>query len=618
MKKKIRKLSQFIINRICAGEVVERPAFALKEIMENSVDAGASNIVVDLIAGGTKLLKVTDNGIGIDLDDLPLAVEKNATSKIEQEQDLYSIASFGFRGEGLAAIANVSNLTICSKTEQENCAYSIQVDYGVVQEPVPAAFSATHGTIVSVENIFHNIPVRKKFLKSETTEYQYCRNIFEYIAVANLQSGFAVSHNKKNIYTLLAHETRLERISKIFGADFSSCRYILELQNPCCNLEGYFFHPSELPNTNKELNLIYVNGRYVKNHIIQKAIKNASHDIIHHGQALSFVIFVNIDPKEVDVNIHPNKQEIKFADSGAVYSVIYNAVKKLLIAQIQEANQVLEDVAVNKMSDFVLPQKIARTSNQISTGKIDFNTSPNRGGSYKNFSSYEARPSLLDSVNNTAHHAEYQTNRTDNKIEVAESEPQHKLGFAIGQFNNIYILSQSPELGLLVIDMHAAHERVLFEQLKVQFKEAVISAQSLLFPVVYEINELECELLLEHRDFLENCGIKFSLSGQNLSLHAIPMLLGNINPVHMMNKVLQDLTELGHSALLEQHHNQLLATIACHRAVRANHVLNIPEMNALLRQMEQTTNGFYCNHGRPTWHVLANMADMDKMFMRGE
>ncbi len=603
MSKRIHKLSQFIINRICAGEVVERPAFALKEILENSVDADADNIEVDLVSGGTKQIKITDNGCGIEKDDLALAVEKNATSKIKSEQDLYSILSFGFRGEGLAAIANVSELNIISKSANESCAYSINVDYGTVQDVVPASFNGSHGTIINVQNIFHNIPVRKKFLKTESTEYQYCRNIFEYIAIANLGRSFNLYHNKKEIYVLPQTQNRLERIASIYGKDFATCKYVLSLENPCCNLEGYFYHPSDLINSNKEISLIYVNGRYVKNHIIQKAIKNAAHDIIHHGQTLSFVIFVNIAPQEVDVNIHPNKQEIKFADTNAVYGVIYNAVKKLLMAQIHEVNKEkthkeLEEVPIQMNDiniDFNVRPNVVRNNHAISNHSI--NTS-NNSNSY----------SLLSHQNQEIHQ----------EIIVDKEIPRLELGLAIGQFNNIYILSQSAELGLIVVDMHAAHERILFEQLKIQFAQAKIAAQALLFPVVYEISDVETEALSYHEEFLSSCGIKFTVTNGNLSLNTIPMLLGNINPINMMNKIIKDLVEFGHSAKLEQYQNQLLGTIACYRAVRANHVLTIPEMNALLRQMEQTPNGFYCNHGRPTWYVLSTMKDLDKMFMRGE
>jgi DNA mismatch repair protein MutL len=599
MAKRIYKLSQFIINRICAGEVVERPAFACKEILENSIDAQAKNIEVDLVAGGTKQIKITDDGFGIDKNDLALAVEKNATSKIKSEQDLYNISSFGFRGEGLAAIANVSELNIISKTSHDSCASSICVDYGETQDVVPASFNGEHGTIINVQNIFHNIPVRKKFLKTETTEYQYCRNIFEYIAIANLGKSFSLYHNKKEIYVLPATQSRLERIASIYGNDFASCKYILRLDNSCCNLEGYFYHPSDL-SSNKEISLIYVNDRYVKNHIIQKAIKNAAHDIIHHGQNLSFVIFVNIAPQDVDVNIHPNKQEIKFADTNAVYGVIYNAVKKILMLEIHSANQEINNRIDIKNIDFNVRPNVANNNHASSNNQVIRNNN-----SIKTSTNYNT---LLF----------HQNKEVDKEIIVDQEILDSKLGSAIGQFNNIYILSQSSELGLIVVDMHAAHERILFEQLKIQFAQAKIAAQALLFPVVYEISDVEIETLSYHEECLSLCGIKFTITNGNLSLNTIPMLLGNINPINMMNKIIKDLVEFGHSAKLDQYQDQLIATIACHRAVRANHVLTIPEMNALLRQMEQTPNGFYCNHGRPTWFVLSTMKDLDKMFMRGE
>lgn len=605
MAKRIYKLSQFIINRICAGEVVERPAFACKEILENSIDAQAKNIEVDLVAGGTKQIKITDDGFGIDKDDLALAVEKNATSKITSEQDLYNISSFGFRGEGLAAIANVSELNIISKTAHDSCASSICVDYGEAQDVVPASFNGEHGTIINVQNIFHNIPVRKKFLKTETTEYQYCRNIFEYIAIANLGKSFSLYHNKKEIYVLPENQSRLERIASVYGKDFASCKYVLRLENPCCNLEGYFYHPSDL-SSNKEISLIYVNDRYVKNHIIQKAIKNAAHDIIHHGQNLSFVIFVNIAPQDVDVNIHPNKQEIKFADTNAVYGVIYNAVKKILMLEIHEANQEINNRIDIKNIDFNVRPNVAdnnhvSSNNQVIRNNNSIKTSTN----YSTLLFHQDQEVAQDIISDHIR----MTNQEMQKLD---------LGLAIGQFNNIYVLSQSSELGLIVVDMHAAHERILFEQLKIQFAQAKIAAQALLFPVVYEISDVEIETLSYHEEFLSLCGIKFTITNGNLSLNTIPMLLGNINPINMMNKIIKDLVEFGHSAKLDQYQDQLIATIACHRAVRANHVLTIPEMNALLRQMEQTPNGFYCNHGRPTWFVLSTMKDLDKMFMRGE
>jgi DNA mismatch repair protein MutL len=597
MRNKIHKLSQFIINRICAGEVVERPAFALKEILENAIDANADNILVDLIAGGTKQIKITDNGFGISKEDLPLAVEKNATSKINVEQDLYNLKSFGFRGEGLAAISNVSQMSIISKIADEFCAYSMQVEYGEIKEICPASFNGSNGTIINIENIFHNIPVRKKFLKSEITEYQYCRNIFEYIAIANCNVAFKLVHNKKEIYALEKTNNRLERIASIYGQDFINCKYILHLKNPCCNLEAYFYHPADLIKNNKEISLIYVNGRYVKNNIIQKAIKNAAHDIIHHGQSLSFVIFVDLDPQEVDVNIHPNKQEIKFADNNAVYGVIYHAVKKILMT------------AIHAVHDQV------QTSSQAAIENINFNIKPNIKNQQEITNKMQSTG--FDFGNNFITQTKTDEELVCATILAQASNNCNKLGEAIGQFNNVYILSQSLELGLIVIDTHAAHERILFEQLKTQFLQAKITAQPLLFPVVYEISDIEIEALTFHQQCLLSCGIRFTVHNNNLSLHAIPMLLGNINPVNMMNKIMQDLIEFGHLHLLDHHHNQLLATIACHRAVRANDILTIAQMNALLRQMEITPNGFYCNHGRPTWYVLSTMKDLDKMFMRG-
>lgn len=614
MNRRIHKLDDVLVNRICAGEVVERPASALKEILENSIDAGATAINVELLEGGVKLIKVTDNGNGITPEDLPLAIERHATSKLVSEEDLYAITTLGFRGEGLASIASVSWFTLSSKTQNSQHGSQIVSIFGNVQDLRPTGIN--YGTIVEVKDLYNNIPARKKFIKSETTEYSHCRNVFERIAISHPEIAFTLKHNNKEIYNLPADDL-VNRVSHIYGNDYNQRFFtVTEDTGNQLQISGYLYHPAYLQN-NKNVQLFYVNGRFIRDRVIQNAIKQGFSGVLHHEHAPNYVLFLNLNPADIDVNVHPSKSEVRFKDSSVVHSFINRSLKKSLAGN-NFANP-SADVAESFSSE---PNFNSETEPHFAaTSAISYNYQPvdanNKPFWYKDTppAQVTSSPSLIKNwlgVNPTSVEQELFTNTTHSSNETIPP-----LGFAIAQLQGVYILSQTRD-GMIVVDMHAAHERVILEKLKQQLSSNSIAAQQLLMPSIVHVSAVQLEAFHNHKHELSQLGFEVDLFGEwQLAIRSIPVLLDDGKTEQLLIDVLNDLVNYGGSNVISSHQEDILSTMACHCAVRANHQLSIPEMNALLREMEQTNRANYCNHGRPTWFKLT-MTDLDGMFMRGK
>ena len=619
---RIHKLPDNLVNRISAGEVVERPASALKEIMENSIDAQSSKIIVELEHGGIKQIKITDNGNGIHPDDLPLALDRHATSKLSTEEDLYTVMTLGFRGEGLASISSVSRFNLISKNVDSKMAYKISSNFGEISDVIPAALN--NGTMIEVNELYHNIPARKKFLKSETTEYSHCKSIFERLVLSNPSIACELQHNNKIIYQL-PEQDLLQRAAMLFGDDYAKHYFtLLETQTDGLSISGYVYHPSYI-NKSKNVQYVYVNGRYVKDRVISNAIKQGFSGVLHHEHSPEYILFIEIDPNEVDVNVHPTKTEVRFKDGGSIHSFISRSLRKVLAGNIQSNNSIADidkyDINTSKYNiskEFTLSEP-QFPSNPVNHSNNHLNNPPSPEQVRAWLPDHFAQNKPLNPPYASKYNTLIQDNPelfTDSVVDKTNNTTMPLLGFAIAQLHGIYILSQTRE-GLIVVDMHAAHERVILEKLTKQRNNSTIEAQQLLIPLQLNVSELLLETAITYKNELYEMGFSYEIDGNKLSIITIPMLLDLNKTEKLVLDVLNELTKYGNTNALQEHQEELLSTMACHCAVRANRQLNLPEMNALLREIEITDRAGYCNHGRPTWFRLS-MHDLDNMFMRGK
>ena len=627
MHARIHKLNDNLVNRICAGEVVERPASALKEILENSIDAEASQINVELLEGGIKLIRVTDNGSGIAAEDLPLAIERHATSKLISEDDLYAIHTLGFRGEGLASIASVSWFNLASRLAGNSIGYQISNIFGEVQEVKPA--SLNFGSVVEAKDLYHNIPARKKFLKSETTEYSHCKTTFERLAVSHSEIGFRLSHNTKEVYNLPASDL-MQRVADIFRNSYATRAFcVAEVGGEELTLSGYVYHPAYLEQ-NKNVQLFYVNGRFVRDKVVQNAIKQGFSGVLHHEHAPNYALFLTLAAADVDVNVHPSKSEVRFKDSGAIHSFISRSLKKTLAVSMNQSSLDASSLE-SSMRDIshlstLAAEDFPKYQNYAGANSSSENMTRSTGfvpqGTYPNNTEFSQNPNLVREWLGSS----FPINRsitnndlfTDEEINSAENNlTLPPLGYALAQLQGVYILAQNKD-GMIVVDMHAAHERIILERLKLQLGTNAIAAQQLLMPLALQVTPRMLESLSQHHAELSLLGFEIDIIGEEqLAIRAIPLLLDDGKTEQLVREVLQDLVNFGGSNVILEHQEEILSTMACHCAVRANHQLSLAEMNALLREMEQAERSNYCNHGRPTWFKLT-MRDLDGMFMRGK
>ncbi len=599
----IHLLSDQLISQIAAGEVVERPASALKELLENSLDAGSTEINVSLTQGGVKQLRVADNGVGVALDDLALALMRHATSKINSLDDLENVASLGFRGEALASIASISRTQLISRHSNEKHAWRISSDGADVGSPEPAALDA--GTIVEVNDLYFNTPARRKFLKTEATEFGHCEDAFKRIALSRPDVGFMLQHNGRALMRLSAAEPQ-KRFVDVLGADFAAEALMVDEAAAGLRFWGMTAKPT-FSRHSRDTQYVYVNGRFVRDKLISHAIRQAYQDVMHGDRHPAFVLFLELDPSLVDVNVHPAKTEVRFRDGQAVHRFIFHALHKALATPTGESNLVTASQAPS--NPFSLQSDSVRNYPTFQS-QMDLRAQQ-ASANYSNTDFYQK---LFGDIKPQAPIAQ--------DYEAVESQHQHHpLGFAVAQIHGIYVLAQN-HLGLVVVDMHAAHERIMYEQLKNALDGESVPMQPLLLPVSFQADRLEVATVEDElsagQGNLKQLGFDIAvLSPTTLAVRAVPMMLKDADAVALARDVLRDLREYGASRALTERRNEMLGTMACHAAVRANRSLTIPEMNALLRDMEATERSGQCNHGRPTWFQVT-MGELDKMFMRGK
>ena len=573
----IRALPELLVNQIAAGEVVERPASALKELLENSLDAGAQSIAVELNEGGVRRLRVIDDGAGIERDDLPLAVARFATSKIATLEDLEKAATLGFRGEALASMGAVSRLSIVSRRAGERHAWRIACTAGEVSAVEPAALAA--GTTVEVEDLYFNTPARRKFLKSEATEYARCDEAFSRITLSRPAVAFSLTHNGRRVMHLPPEPARA-RAARVAGEDFAAGAVALDARSDRIALTGFAAAPG-FTRPSRDAQFLFVNGRFVRDKVIAHAIREAYADVLHHDRHPAFVLFLDLDPALVDVNVHPAKSEVRFRESSSVHQFVFHALSRALAA---------------KPGQSPLPETPGQS--RVSLPMLQGALSVAQPGTR-----YEA---LFNAV--------MEDERQSRSVEGASESPM--LGYALAQLHGVYVLAQNVA-GLVLVDMHAAHERIVYEQLKSALDRAELPSQPLLVPIPMSATPEEVEQAEGARAAIASLGFDVGASGpRELVIRAVPTMLADLDAQAMLRGVLAEMREFGASRVLVERRNELLSTMACHAAVRANRSLTLPEMNALLRKMEETERAGSCNHGRPTW-VQFPMADLDRLFMRG-
>jgi DNA mismatch repair protein MutL len=589
----IRVLPEQLIHQIAAGEVIERPASVLKELIENSIDAGARRVEVEIEEGGVRLCRVRDDGVGIERDELLLALARHATSKITTIDDLERVGTLGFRGEALPSIASVSRIKLTSRNSGAARAYSISADNGEVSPPEPAAHPV--GTSVEVRDLFFNVPARRKFLRAERTETQHIARMVERLALSRFEIAFSLTAGRRSLADYPAAATQVERerrVAQVVGDEFIANALYVEHESAGCRMTGWLCQPT-YARAQPDLQHFYLNGRMLRDRLVASAIRLGYRDVMFHGRHAAFVLFMEIDPSQVDVNAHPAKLEVRFRDGRHVHDFLFRSVERALRDTYAGAPGAAPPPTD---ADSLLPP--------VTQGSIPL--WPARGHASFGLRVREPPPPAYVAVAREA--------AASMSTPLATQTPP--LGFALAQLHGIYILSQAPD-GLILVDMHAAHERTTYERMKAALGAGPIASQPLLVPVAIAVTAAEADLFEEHAPTLVRAGLEVVRSGPtNVQVRAVPAFLAPMDLEELVRRIGADLTADGTSRGIEEALNEVLGTMACHGAVRAHRNLTVQEMNALLREMERTVRSDQCNHGRPTW-TYVSLGDLDRMFLRG-
>ncbi len=625
----IRPLPEILINQIAAGEVVERPASVVKELVENAIDAGASRVDIDLEEGGVRLIRIRDNGSGIAPEQLPLAVSRHATSKIADLDDLESVATLGFRGEALPSIASVSRFTLSSRRAHDEHGSALQIEGGKIGEVTPRAHAP--GTTVEVRELFYNVPARRKFLRAERTELGHIEEWLRSLALARPDVELRVSHNGKASRRYKPGDLYSDaRLAETLGEDFANQAVRVDHSGAGLRLHGWIAQP-HYSRASADQQYLYVNGRSVRDRSVAHAVKMAYGDVLYHGRQPAYVLFLELDPTRVDVNVHPAKHEVRFRDSRLVHDFVYRTLKDALADT--RAGMSAQEIGAGP----VHPVDAAAAPMASSAGASGFGLArgpapgAGSGGGGGGFSGWRpqqplglqvadapaAYAALYAAPTGAERGAALPPMPTENGLPVTSADAGvPPLGYAIAQLHGIYILAENAE-GLIVVDMHAAHERIGYERLKNAHDGIGLQSQPLLVPITLAVGEREADTAESEAETLAALGFEVTRAGPgSLHVRSIPALLAHAEPEGLLRDVLTDLREHGQSRRVASARDELLSTMACHGAVRANRRLTVPEMNALLRDMEITERSGQCNHGRPTW-ARFSLAEIDRWFLRG-
>ncbi|KAA9133112.1 DNA mismatch repair endonuclease MutL [Marinihelvus fidelis] len=604
----IRRLPENLVNQIAAGEVVERPASVVKEAVENSLDAGARSIRVTLEQGGKRLIRIEDDGKGIERDELALALASHATSKIVDLDDLEAVATLGFRGEALASIASVARLDLSSRTESVPHAWSVEARHGVISEPAPAAGAV--GTRLDVRDLFYNVPARRKFLRADRTEFNHIDDLLRRLALGNGHVGFELQHDGRVVRALPPANDEHgmnRRLAAVCGDDFLAHAMPIEAAAGGMTLSGWVAEP-RYNRAQADRQFFFVNGRMIRDRVVAHAVRQAFRDVLYHGRHPGFVLFFALPPDLVDVNVHPQKHEVRFRNQREAHNFIYSSLHRAL------ADTGVGAGAPRPGADPAAEQPPVQAGLAVAQSHAPYQPGPGLPGSRAAYSTAPAYAPMPGPVQGPAPDpAPVAMTGAAAEADPTEAPP---LGYALAQLHGVYILAQNAK-GLVLVDMHAAHERITYERLKAAQAAEGIRSQTLLVPVGVTVSEREADLAEQHGERLADLGFDCDRTGpETLLVRKVPTLLSKADPAALLVDVLSDIATQGDSRRLDSELDEVLSGMACHGSVRANRRLDVAEMNALLRDMEITERSAQCNHGRPTW-VQLDMGSLDRLFLRG-
>ncbi|WP_422462902.1 MULTISPECIES: DNA mismatch repair endonuclease MutL [unclassified Endozoicomonas] len=652
--KPIRLLDNRLANQIAAGEVVERPASVVKELLENSIDAGARRLTVEVENGGVKLIRIRDDGHGIPRDELALALSRHATSKISELEDLEGVATLGFRGEALASISSVSRLTLTSNVAEQASGWQARVEGRDMEAQVMPAPHPV-GTTIEVKDLFFNTPARRKFLRTEKTEFSHLEEVVKRLALSRFDVGFTLRHNQRSVHQLRPAVTQAEkdrRVAALCSPKFIEHAVIIDVAASGLKLYGWVGLPT-FSRASADLQYFFVNGRVIRDKLVAHAVRQAYRDVLYSGRHPTFVLYLELDPAMVDVNVHPTKHEVRFRDGRTVHNFLFSTLNRAL-GEVRPEDQLPPTVLTNPpqptasgidAGEFQGQEAIQLATAPTASGSTGHYANQSSGGSgnpdrrpalseapspgqvkrqieaYSQLYATSAEPVTTSQAKAVGDHAVQEPGVAFPAQVSAQPLPENDslappLGYAIAQLKGIYILSENDQ-GMILVDMHAAHERITYERMKQSYQEQGILAQPLLVPKSVSVSEREADCAEENSEYFTRLGLTLERMGpETLLVRQIPVMLQNADVEKLLRDVLSDLMQHGTSDRIEAHINEILATMACHGSVRANRKLSIEEMNALLRDMEQTERSGQCNHGRPTWTMLT-MDQLDKLFLRG-